>query len=398
MYMDVSGTKLGETGNTLLIDVRNHSHAYDVVGLNAAGQVVDHLTDNGVLTYDDGGSGFYGNGNEIVHSTNYYVDDAFQVTKQLRIDGGVRFEYVSFSTLAEGWAFGAPLALAAANPTVMALQTGAVYGNGTYTSGSSKANDYAWSVGANYQVNDHFAFFARVTKDFDTGVQDFNVFGGQDGNPKSSADFTTLKFEQLGARFENREFAFSATAFAGQNDHVGETATAPSGAPTNIFINYKSKGVDFEAVWKPVHELEFDLSGVVQRATLEGIPGGFVIASGIKNGNQIDRLPNIQLRGKAAYNFGRGSVFVVATHYGKRFGDLANTEQLGSYTNLGAGLSFNVTNAISIDVVGDNLSNELAFTEGNPRGNSNLNAGGQAYVLARPIWGRNVKVSTTWRF
>ena len=88
-------------------------------------------------------------------------------------------------------------------------------------------------------------------------------------------------------------------------------------------------------------------------------------------------------------------------HHGRmraRFGDLANTEQLGSYTNLGAGLSFNVTSAISLDVVGDNLGNELAFTEGNPRGNSNLNAGGQAYVLARPIWGRNVKVSTTWRF
>jgi hypothetical protein len=398
MYMDVSGTKLGETGNTLLIDVRNHAHAYDIVGLNAQGAVVDHLTDGGVLTYDDGGSGFYGNGNEIVKSTNYYLDDAFQITKELRIDGGIRVEQVSFSTLAEGWAFGAPLPLASANPTVIADQTGAVYGNGTYASGSSKASDSAWSVGANYKVSDHFALFARVTKDFDTGVQDFNVFGGQNGNPKSSSDFTTLRFEQLGARFENRQFAFSATAFAGQNDHVGETATLPNGQPTNIFIDYKSKGVDFEAVWKPVRAFELSVSGVLQRATLEGIPTGYVIASGIKNGNQIDRLPNVQIRVRPAYNFGRGSAYLLATYYGQRYGDLANTEQLGSYTNVGAGVSFSLTKAMSFDIVGDNLGNALAFTEGNPRGNSNLNAGGQAYVLARPIWGRNVKVSCTLHF
>ncbi len=38
MYMDVAGTNLGETGNTLLIDVRNHSHAYDIRGTQCRGQ------------------------------------------------------------------------------------------------------------------------------------------------------------------------------------------------------------------------------------------------------------------------------------------------------------------------------------------------------------------------
>ncbi len=359
--------------------------------------MVDHLTDGGVLSFDDGGSGFYGNGNEDVISANYYIDDAYQVTKQLRIDAGFRYENIKFSTLAEGWAFGAPLPLAGANPTVIADQTGAVYGNGTYASGSNNANDSAWSIGANYMLTDHFSIFARTTKDFDSGVQDFNVFGGQNGNPSRSG-FSTIRFQQAGARFENSQFAISATAFLGGNTNVAEAVTLPSGAPGNIFINYESKGVDFEAVWKPVREFEHTVSGVVQRATLKGIPAGDVIASGIVNGNQIDRIPDVQVRVKPTYNFGRGSVYVLGTYYGQRYGDLANTEQLGSYTNYGAGISFNITKAISIDAEGDNLTNVLAFTEGNPRGGSNLNAGGQAYVLARPIWGRNAKVSCTLHF
>jgi len=267
-----------------------------------------------------------------------------------------------------------------------------------YSSGSSKASDTAWSIGANYMVTDHFSLFARATKDFDTGVQDFNVFGGQNNNPASSSAFTTLRFEQLGARFENNHFAFSATGFLNQNDHIGEAVTLPSGAPSNIYINYKSRGVDFEAVWRPIHEFELSVSGVIQRATLEGIPSGDVIASGIVNGNQIDRIPDVQVRIKPEYKFNGGGAYLLATYYGQRYGDLANTEKLGSYTNYVAGLSFSFNKSLSFDLVGDNLGNTLAFTEGNPRGNSNLNAGGQAYVLARPIWGRNVKASVTLHF
>jgi len=396
MYMDVAGTNLGETGNTMLIDVRNHAHAYDIVGRNAQGTTVVHLTDSGVLTYDDNATGFYGNGNEDVTSTNFYINDAFQVTKQLRVDAGFRYENIKFTTLAEGWAFGAPLPLAAANPTIMADQAGESYGNGTFASGQNNANDSAWSIGANFMVTDHFSLFARTTKDFDSGVQDFNVFGGQNGNPSRSG-FTTLRFDQVGARFENSQFAISATAFYSTNNHSGLGVTLANGQPATVFINYQSKGVDFETVWRPIRAFQVAVSGVVQNAELTGIPAG-AIANGVVNGNQVDRLPNVQVRVKPAYNFGRGSAYVLATYYGQRYGDLANTEQLGSYTNYGAGISFNVTKAITIDVVGDNLGNALAFTEGNPRGGSSLNAGGQAYVLARPIWGRNAKVSCTLRF
>ena len=400
----------GAVANSNLIDVRNHAHLYDVEGVNAAGAVVDHLTYNGVLAFDDSGgnpvpgfagngAAFYANGDEDLVSSNYYIDDDFQVTKQLHIDAGVRFEQITYNTTAENWVFGARLPIAGTNPTVIAAQTAGVYGNGTYANGSSSAGDYAWSIGANYQFNDHFSVFARETKDYDTGVQDFNVYGGQNGNPNNNSAFESLRHSQVGARFEMSQFAVSATGFYTLNGNTGESETGVVGGPPfNAYISFKVYGVDFETVWQPIHIFRLEVSGVVQHSVLEGIPGGVLAASGDKNGNQIDRLPDTQIRVRPEYDFGRGSVFVSATYYGQRYGDLANTQLLGSYTDWGAGITFNVSKWVTVDFEGDNLGNALAFTEGNPRGLGNLNAGTSGTVFARPIFGRNAKASVTLHF
>ena len=405
LYMDVNGTSLGETGNDELIDIRNHAHLYDVVGRNSTGGVVDHLTDNGVLQFDSINAGYYGNGSEEVISSNYYLNDQFQVTPKLRIDAGFRYEQTDYTTQAENVAYGAPLPMAAGNPTVIADQADGSYGTGTFANGSNNGNDSAWSIGANYMLTDHLSIYARSTKDFDEGVQDFNVFGGQNGNPSRSG-FTTLRFNQAGIRFENPQFAVSATGFQSVDDNFPEAVTAAgSGAPGNIFVNIKSTGVDFETVWKPINSFLVSVSGVVQHSALKGIPAGQLSSSGVVNGDQVDRLPDTQIQFKPTYYFhfsgdyfNKGNMYVVATYYGQRYGDLANTEKLGIYTNWGAGLNFYLTRDLSCDIVGDNLTNATAFTEGNPRGGSNLNAGGQAYVLARAIWGRNFKISCTLHF
>lgn len=408
MYLNIDGTSLGETGNDQLIDVRHHARLYDVVGVNAAGQVVDHLTHNGVLQYDSVGAGYYGNGSETVASQNYYVDDEWQVTKDLRIDAGFRYEETHYQTTAEGVDFNQPLPIAAANPTVIAAQTSGSYGNGIYRYGANHGNDYAWSIGANYMITPNLSIYARTTKDFDEGVQDFNVFGGSGlsptgGNPSRSG-FTTLRYEQAGVRYENKWFAESATAFWSIDSNFAQDVTPLNGgAPSKINIREQAKGVDFESVLKPVRNIIVQLSGVVQRSEISNLPSN-VTANGVKNGNQIDRLPDVQLRFKPTYFFNvggqylkKGRVYGLATYYGQRYGDLANTQKLNAYTNIGAGLSLDISDAMTIDIIGDNLTNALGFTEGNSRGGGNVNAG-SGYVLARPIWGRNARIACTLRF
>jgi len=68
------------------------------------------------------------------------------------------------------------------------------------------------------------------------------------------------------------------------------------------------------------------------------------------------------------------------------------------YTNLQAGIRYDITRWMTIDIEGDNLTNALAFTEGNPHNLSDLNAGTTGLVYARAIEGRNAKASLTIRF
>ena len=92
-----------------------------MAAVNAAGQTVGHLTDNGVLTYDEG----FANGTVGIKSNSLYFNDQFQPIDPLRIDAGVRYEKVKYTSTSENTVSNAPLS-GVVDPTVLADQTGAV--------------------------------------------------------------------------------------------------------------------------------------------------------------------------------------------------------------------------------------------------------------------------------
>ncbi len=413
MYLDNDITNDGAFNNAVLADVRDHVHLYDVQGVNAQGQVVDHLTLNGVVAFDDGGgapvpgfggtpaAGFYAEGSIDTVSSNFYIDDDYQITKQFHVDAGVRFEQITWNNQVTGgnqWIFNAPLPIASQYPNVIAAQTAGVWAApNAFTANSSNANDYAWSVGANYQFNDHFSVFARESRSYDPGVQDFAVYGGS--TPSGNSSFSVLHYSQVGVKFQSSQFGADVTGYYAVADNNPQTETLvnlPSQPSENFNLSYVSYGVNFDIAWQPIRPFRIEASGELGHTTITGLSG--VTASGDADGNQNTRLPDITFRIKPQYFFGNGSVFISVNYYGQRYGDLANTEKLGAYTNLQAGISYNLTRWMTIDVEGDNLTNALAFTEGNPHNLSDLNAGSTGLVYARAIEGKNAKASLTIRF
>jgi outer membrane receptor protein involved in Fe transport len=413
MYLDNDITNDGAINNAVLADVRNHSHLYDVAGLNAAGQVVDHLTLQGVVAFDDGGgapvpgftgtpaAGFYAEGSIDTVSSNFYLDDEYQITKQFHVDAGMRFEEIVWNNQVTGgnqWIFGAPLPLASMYPNVIAAQSAGVWAApNAFTANSSSAGDYAWSVGANYQFNDHFSAFARESRSYDPGVQDFAVYGGS--TPANNSGFAILHYSQVGAKFESSQFGADVTGYYAVADNNPQTETLvnlPGQPSQNFNLSYVSYGVNFDVAYQPIRSFRIEASGELGHSTITGLSG--TTASGDANGNQNTRIPDITFRIKPTYYFGNGRVFISANYYGQRYGDLANTQKLGTYTNLQAGLSFDITKWMTIDLEGDNLTNALAFTEGNPHNLSDLNAGTTGLVYARAIEGTNAKASLTIRF
>jgi iron complex outermembrane receptor protein len=413
MYLDNNITNDGAYNNAVLADVRNHVHLYDVEGLNSSGQVVDHLTLNGVVAFDDAGgtpvpgfsgtpgAAFYAEGSVDTVSSNFYFDDDFQITKQFHIDAGMRYEDIVWNNQVTGgnqWIFGAPLPTASMYPNVIAAQTAGVWAApNAYTANSSSANDYAWSVGANYQFNDHFSAFARESRSYDPGVQDFVVYAGS--TPTNNSAFAILHYTQAGLKFQSSQFGADLTGYyaVADNNPQTETLVNQPGQPSENFnLSYISYGVNYDVAWQPIRAFRIEASGELGHSTITGISGATL--SGDANGNQNERIPDITFRIKPTFYFRGGHAFVSANYYGQRYGDLANSEKLGSYTNLQAGIAYNLTSWMTIDLEGDNLTNALAFTEGNPHNLSDLNAGTTGLVYARAIEGANAKASLTVRF
>ena len=394
LFMYVPATKIVEAGNDYLIDITNHASRYDVQGLNAAGQVVAHLTDNGVSAF---GADYYGNGGLTTTSDSIYLNDEFKVTKAFKIDAGVRLEYINFQLSQEGYTYGAPVPGGAANNWADVQGIGSL-GNNRYSTTQSNVHDHAWTVGGNYQITDTFALYARTGHSFDTGVQDFDMFGGS--LPMNASALAELEFNEVGFHYDSKHLAASVDAFTGENRNVPVDATTSTGQPVTVTYNNNSKGVELEATWSPNRTFSVDVSGVLQKAEIAGLPGGLGalgIAAGQFNGKQIDRLPDVQAHLQPTYYFPKGSAYVSLDYAGQRYGDLANTLRLNAYELLGAGLSYRPIEKLTLSLSGTNLLNQLAFDVGNPRGGSNISAG-TGPIFARALLGEQLKVSGSFKF
>ncbi|HEY0800852.1 MAG TPA: TonB-dependent receptor, partial [Steroidobacteraceae bacterium] len=360
---------VAQNGVDFLMDVTNHANLLDVAAVNAAGQTVGHLTNNGVLSYDDG----YANGTVGVISNSIYLNDQFHPIDPLRVDAGVRHEWVQYRNTSENSVSNVPLT-GVVKPNVLADAVASGYGDGTFTSGKVGYSGTAWTVGANYELTNHLAFYGRYSSAFDSGIANFAVFCP--GNGCYPGALTRLAFSELGVRFSTSTFYAELTGFRSVNKNISEV-TGNTGQ--QVFLNNTADGVEIDSKWRPINFFTLDLTGVVQHSDISGVNGSTSF-----DGNQIDRLPNVELHLTPTVSLpdGRASAYATVSYYGKRWGDLANTLQLDAYTDLAAGVAYKITQRMTVSAQGTNLTNKFSITEGNPRGNSVI-AGTNAYGYAR---------------
>ena len=99
-------------------------------------------------------------------------------------------------------------------------------------------------------------------------------------------------------------------------------------------------------------------------------------------------LFNNKLRLQAAYE-----------HQGERYVDTANSVRLPSYYAINASARYELTPELSLFLYGDNLTNSLGLTEGNPRaGELQSGDAGANTFLARPLLGRAYRFAIMFRF
>uniref|UniRef100_UPI001576DAA2 TonB-dependent receptor n=1 Tax=Sphingomonas bacterium TaxID=1895847 RepID=UPI001576DAA2 len=381
MYYNVRRRNDQSATATVINDVRNDSHIYDLVALNSGGQVLGTLTNNGVVNYGNWGQGIF---EDEVNSIAGYFNDELRIGDKLHIDFGARYEHEHVGVDIGNTAL-VNAAVPAGTPGIVS-DVGSTF-DGTFTHQSASYNKLAYTGGINYTLTDHFALYVR-------GAYGFQTNGGDTGGTHKP---TALTLYEGGVRAQYPGFNASVIGFRTEINDLSYQFINPANAAvqSNAVADSRTNGVQVDADIRPIRFFSLNVVGVYQEPKLTNIVFDTPIP-GSYNGNTPERTPKKLLTVTPSFILphGLGEVYGRWKYIGKIFADAGNGIALPDYSVFSAGASFNLSSMVNINVSVDNVTDTKGFTEGNPRQGQTQSIS-NGYFYGRAIYGRNAIVSAT---
>lgn len=394
-----------------LLDVRENARRLDLVAVDATGKVLSSLTENGVSRY----GAEFANGDGKSNTIALYLTDEWQVTPNLRIDAGVRWEKIEFTGRSERTAtVNLGLSPTPADDTVLA-------GSGVYDQLSRKFDHAGWTVGADYRITPRMGVFARYTSAFRLPSLGDYITNASN----STGRVQTMDLMEAGYKLNAGKLDLYATVFHTAYDSLG-FGSLVFNPTTGAYVNQtsitdtKTLGLELEGAYRPTRWFDLGFSATIQNPEFGDYkfeesctvgasdptcqvkpPAATASRTRDFTGNQLIRVPKTAFRLTPGFNLldGRLRIESSVERYGDRFSDAANTLKLSAYTLVGATVRFNVTDQLSAYVHGTNLTNEIGLTEGNPRAGQIISTeAGALYGIGRPEFGRAFKAALLYKF
>lgn len=328
----------------------------------------------------------------------FYAVDELQITPELRVDGGVRWQRHEVDasirtprTAAQGGNVnldGNPLTLYDNSVTVLGAARPVAYRNSAWS----------WTVGANYDFSRNIGVFARYSRGVSFPQFD-NLREASDANialKTGLAATATVQTYEGGLKLSTDIASLYATVFHNKFDGLATTAII-NNVPVSSNGGAKATGVELEGAVRPFTGFSITAAGT----WLDAKYRGFFTGNGTINntGNRVQRQPKWMWRVTPAYEVDLGNIkpafFATLQYTGDRFSDPENLQVLPHFYQLDAGVSVEINDRFTLAVTGNNLTDELGLTEGNPR---IIGGQGSGPILARPILGRSFRFSAAAKF
>ncbi len=374
----------------------------DIVAVDpGTGDVQAYLSDGGVVKHGQ----WRGDDDVQVNSISLYANDEFQFNDRLRVDVGLRWEDVEYQAVSLdglGTRFAVAGAFDADGNDVDNITANNFANRLKGSGGTSKRKvDYSelsWTLGFNFLITDSLAAYGRYAEGYQTPradrLGDIRITG-PDG--LIDAPLQEVELAELGLRYSGDTIAASATLY---NTNFPSLLTGGLGfdsGGTQVLAQAELDvvGVEFDFIWTPIDALRLQLAGVVQDGELENF--NIPEADALFSGNKVARTPDEQVRFIGEW-FATDQITVFTDYHwlGERFGANDNVVKFDDCGNLGLGASYRPTDQLTFQVKGKNITDEICYTEGNPRATVVQNLLQLGY--ARPIAGATYIFSAQFDF
>ncbi|QAY78740.1 TonB-dependent receptor [Sphingosinicella sp. BN140058] len=374
-YADFDTRDRWALGNQMLLTAEENARRLNLV-----------LGDGRLATRDGFTSGATFAVNAYYTGTDYafYAVDEFQITDQLRIDAGARWQRHVVDGRIENLTTNVDTD---GNPATL-FNNGTSVLNGSFRTVDFSKSRWSWTAGANFDFTDRIGVFARYSKG-----RSFPQFDNLRDNLTITATVDTY---EAGLKLSMPWLNLYATLF--HNKFRGLASTQIIGNQLVESIGgAKANGVELEGVVRPFPGFSLSASGTWLDATYQDF---FTAGGTIDNsGNRVQRQPRWRWRVTPSYEVDLGSIkpalFATLEYLGDRFSDPQNQQLLPHFYQLDAGVSVDLNDRLRLQVTGNNLTNEIGLTEGNPR---LIGSQGSGPILARPILGRSFRFSVAYEF
>jgi len=384
--------------SNLLVEVKDDVRLLNLVDAslsptdNNYSRTYNGVTDISWLTRDS----------EIKGSVNaLYFNLDYQVTDNLNFNGGIRYDNNTYNGIVDK-AGASPSNLDASNMTVdggayngtngfntTSADNSMLVSGGPYHYWSYKVEKISGTLAANYKFSNSDAVFARYSHGFRSPIEEAFYDNYQDLN---SLKPTVTNQYELGYKHYQSNFDVTAILFSSSLDDIRFSDILSNGQSENAYGSTKNYGLELETNLRLFNRvLELGLNGTIQDPKFKEMRQN---GEDLKD-NVVRRIPKLYFVFSPAVNITREwRTYVSMNYYGMRYADNTNKQELPSFTEFGAGMSYQL-GKVRFGVDGINIFNTIGLTEGDPRSGV---TSGQGIIMARPILGAAVRCSIAIEF
>jgi iron complex outermembrane recepter protein len=286
---------------------------------------------------DSCGFNFDIDGSGDISAMALYGATSYDITDQLRADVGVRYEQYEIDyTIDDGR-------------------------DGDVDFGASdEPSEISWTAALNYQLTESMGFFGRINQGHKMPVFD-DYRDGRAALASGNDLVQDIEQYEVGIKWATNNLSLFATGFYTDVDPRGVVFVFGG---STIFTTQESKGVEIDSIWRTDAGFSVSVNATWMDSTISsGDP--------TLDGNETERQPGWQARLSPSYDFNignmLGTVYGTITAVDDRWGEALNVNVLEGYEKFDLGVIMRINESFVVQLAGDNLTDEDALTESDPR-------------------------------